>query len=209
MALAVRTAAPSADLTLGVEFGGFGIGSSHAAGGIASRVEEPSLCRARLKRRTQNVQPRSILISGNGGCLTFAGPGFLLKTTGTPPHMSAGIRAISLRAFYEKVKDGKLSANAAAIEAKKRAERERSSKTDNITLKAGPSAGAHCTSSLHKARVPFNSGQPRINDFYFGGTPRLRSITLSSSAPRRPQKEVIQNQNNKMTTAPIEPYTLS
>ena len=80
------------------------------------------------------------LFSGNGGCLTFAGPGFLLKTTGSPPHMSAGIRAISLRAFYEKVKEGKLSANAAAIEAKKRAERERSSKTDNITLKAGPSS---------------------------------------------------------------------
>ena len=57
--------------------------------------------------------------------------------------MSAGIRAISLRAFYEKVKEGKLSANAAAIEAKKRAERERSSKTDNITLKAGPSGALH------------------------------------------------------------------
>lgn len=42
--------------------------------------------------------------------------------------------------FYEKVKEGKLSANAAAIEAKKRAERERSSKTDNITLEARPSS---------------------------------------------------------------------
>src|SRR5271157_1044452 len=53
MALAVRTAAPSAHLTLGVESGGFGIGSSHAAGGIASRVREPSLCRAHLKKNAK------------------------------------------------------------------------------------------------------------------------------------------------------------
>ena len=77
MALAVRTAAPSADLTLGVESGGFGIGS-HAAGGIASRVGEPSLCRARLKEEREmcsRVPSVPILFSENGGYLTFAGPG--------------------------------------------------------------------------------------------------------------------------------------
>ena len=69
----------------------------------------------------------------------------------------------------------------------------------------GSARDSHCASSAARCCVS------RIERFcfYFGGTPRLRSITLSSSAPSRPQKEVIQNQNNKMTTAPIEPYTLS
>ncbi len=49
----------------------------------------------------------------------------------------------------------------------------------------------------------------RMELVHLGGTRRLRSITLSNSEPSRPQKAVIQNQNSKITTAPIDPYTLS